>query len=101
LSKLKEEYKSLMTKAKKKETATAATPQRKEYEVTVLSRREITIYPRVGEELKQLLITYVAAGLPPETITIDKEKWTLEKEKAYIRERIEKRLKEKPETYKV
>jgi len=101
LSKLKKQYETLTTTTKKKTATTAATPQKKEYEVTILSRREITVYPRVGEEVKQLLITYVAAGLPPETITIDKEKWTLEREKAYIRERIEKRLKEKPETYKV
>jgi len=75
--------------------------KREEHEVTILSRREITIYPRVGEAVKQLLITYVAAGLPPETIIIDKEKWTLELEKKLIKRRIEKRLKEKPITYKV
>lgn len=74
---------------------------KEEYDVTVLSRREIVVFPKVGEELKQLMITYIAAGLPPATITIDKEKWTIEGEKRYIKEEIKRRLQEKPEKYRV
>lgn len=72
-----------------------------EYEVTVLRRQEISVYPKLGQEVKKLMITYTAAGLPPATITMDKDKHTPEKEKVAIRADIETRLKEKPETFKV
>lgn len=75
--------------------------EKKEYNVTVLSRREISVFPKVGTEVKQLLITYVAAGLPPHTITIEKKKHTTLLEKAEIRKSIEKRLTEKPESFTV
>ena len=45
------------------------------YEVTILSRREISVFPKLGEEVKQLLITYIGQGLPPNTVTIDKTKY--------------------------
>jgi len=72
-----------------------------EYEVTVIARDDVTTYPKLGVAVETRLITYVAAGLPPSTISIPKEEWTLEVEKKLIREDIEKRLKMKPETYKV
>jgi len=75
--------------------------KRKEYDVTVLKRTEVTIYPKLGEQQVQVMITYVAAGLPPRTIIIPKEEYSLEKEKELIRKDIEERLKEKPEVYKV
>jgi len=75
--------------------------KKKEYNVTVLSRDEIVTYPKLGEKREQILVTYVAAGLAPRTLTIPKEEYSLEKEKELIREDIEERLKKKPEVYKV
>jgi len=75
--------------------------EKKEYEVTILMRETVTTYPRIGEPVETTMITYVAAGLAPNTITIPKEKYSLELEKKLIREDIERRLKVKPETYKV
>jgi len=43
----------------------------------------------------------VAAGLPPNTIHIPAEEYSLEHEKQLIRKDIERRLKVKPETYTV
>uniref|UniRef100_A0A6H1ZXS7 Uncharacterized protein n=1 Tax=viral metagenome TaxID=1070528 RepID=A0A6H1ZXS7_9ZZZZ len=78
-----------------------AKPEKREFNVTVLNRREITIWPKVGQEVKQLLVTYVAAGLPPHTLTFDKLKYSKELEKKTIRLNIEARLKEKPESFTV
>ena len=75
--------------------------KKEEYNVTVLSRREVTIYPRIGVEVPVIQVTYVAAGLPPFTVEIEKAKYSLELEKRLVRESIEKRLLEKPETYTV
>jgi len=75
--------------------------QKKEYNVTVLSRDEIVTYPKLGEKAEQILVTYVAAGLAPRTLTIPKKEYSLEKEKELIRQDIEERLKKKPESYKV
>lgn len=71
------------------------------FDVTVLSRREISVFPSVGTEVKQLLVTYVGQGLPPSTITIDKTKYTEQAEKLMIREDLLRRLKEKPVRLKV
>ncbi|MBW2559506.1 MAG: hypothetical protein JRE40_01490 [Deltaproteobacteria bacterium] len=73
----------------------------KKYDVTVLSRDEVTTFPKIGQPVVNLLITYVAAGLAPYTITIPKDEWTPEKERELIRKSIEARLKVKPETFKV
>ena len=75
--------------------------EKKEYDVTILDRSEITVYPKLGEKQVQVMITYVAAGLPPKTIIIPKEEYSLEKEKELIRKDIEERLKKKPEVYRV
>ena len=75
--------------------------EKKEYDVTILDRSEVTVYPKLGEKQVQVMITYVAAGLPPKTIIIPKEEYSLEKEKELIRKDIEERLKKKPEVYKV
>jgi len=48
-----------------------------------------------------VLVTYVAAGLPPATVEIPEEEYSLELEKRMIREDIERRLEERPETYTV
>jgi len=75
--------------------------EREEYNVTVLSRREVDTYPTLGNKVTQIWITYVGAGLAPNTIYIDKAKYTKELEKRMIREDIINRLKRKPETFKV
>ena len=72
-----------------------------EVSVTVIRRREITTYPTIGVAKVSVLVTYVAAGLPPWTVTIAKEEYSLEKEKAEIRASIQERLMAAPESYKV
>jgi len=71
------------------------------YDVTVLSREEVTTFPKIAQPVVNMLVTYVAAGLPPATVTIPKDEWSPEEEKRVIREDIERRLKFKPETYRV
>jgi len=74
---------------------------KKEYNVTVLSRDDIATFPKLGQKVVTRLITYVAAGLPPYTVRIPKDKWTTELEKIQIRASIEARLAKKPEAYRV
>lgn len=71
------------------------------YNVTVLSRDEITTYPKLGQAVITITTTYVGAGLPPHTIRIPKDRWTLEMERTLIRASIEDRLEKKPEAYRV
>jgi len=71
------------------------------YNVTVLSRTEVDTYPKLGVKAIQVWVTYVAAGLAPSTIFIDKAKYNISLEKKLIREDIEARLKKKPESYRV
>jgi len=75
--------------------------EEQEYEVTIIGREEVTVFPRLREAVRVYMITYVAAGLPPATIEIPVEEYTEEREKELIRADIERRLKFKPETYKV
>jgi len=70
-------------------------------EVEILSRTEVTTFPKLRQPLVQYVITYAAAGLPPATIWIPKAEWSKEEEAKRIREDIEKRLKVKPEIIKV
>jgi len=76
-------------------------PAEPEYEVTVLSRQEVTTYPKIRQPVVTVMVTYVAAGLAPATVMIPKAEYSLDLEKKRIREDIEKRLKVKLETYKV
>ena len=75
--------------------------KKQEYNVTVFPRDDVTTYPKVGVAVEMRMVTYVAAGLPPNTLSIPKEEWTPELEKKLILEDIERRLKVKPETFKV
>jgi len=97
--------------------------KREEYEVEILSREIITTYPKLRQPALTSLVTYVAAGLPPESISIlltdvEPEKpealaeqiragkgplWGryLEEERKRVRKRIEERLAAKPEVYRV
>lgn len=75
--------------------------QKREYNVTVISRSEITTYPKMNEPAYTIFVTYVGVGLAPNTIEIPKEKYSKEAEKNLIRKDIERRLKDKPETYRV
>lgn len=72
-----------------------------EYNVTVLRREEFTTYPKLGQAVIVLSVTYIAEGLPPHAIIIPKAEHTPVKEKELIRKDIEARFKEKPETFKV
>jgi len=75
--------------------------EEEKYEVTVISRDTVTTYPKIRTPVENVLVTYVAAGLPPSTVTIPKEEHTPELERKLIRADIEKRLKMKPETFHV
>jgi len=75
--------------------------EEKKYNVTILSRRTVSTFPRLGEEVRMVYVTYVAAGLPPATVMIPEEEYSVELEKETIRKDIEERLKRKPETYTV
>jgi len=97
--------------------------KREEYEVEIIDRAVITTYPKLRQPALTSLVTYVAAGLPPDHISIllsevapkrepelakqiEARKgplWDeyLEVEKKRIREQVEKRLAVKPEVYKV
>ena len=72
-----------------------------EYDVVVLSRDDITTYPKLNKPAITVMVTYVGAGLPPFTIRIPKDGWTPEQEKTLIRASIDDRLKKKPEGYRV
>lgn len=75
--------------------------KRQEYDVTVIKREDVTTFPKLATPVVNVLVTYVAAGHPPRTVTIPKDKHTPDLEKRLIREDIEKKLKEKAETFKV
>jgi len=78
-----------------------AKAKKQEYEVTIISRETITTYPRIGEAVRTVMVTYQAADLPPATISIPEAEYSLEEEKKRIRADIERRLKVKPEVYRV
>ena len=71
------------------------------FDVTVINREEITTYPKIATPVQSILVTYVAAGLPPKTLTIIKTDYTERNEKKLIRDDIEQRLKHKPESFTV
>jgi hypothetical protein len=75
--------------------------KKEEYNVVILSRAPVTVYPKLNVAEEHLLITYVAAGLPPNTLNILKKDWTAEKEKQLIRMDIIARLMQKTESYRV
>ena len=75
--------------------------QKDEYNVTVLSRAPITTYPKLRQAVETMLVTYVAAGLPPHTVRIPLDRFTPENEKTVIRASIEDRLTKKPEAFRV
>ena len=72
------------------------------HHIRILRRTPITTSPRPGEVLTTLAITYVADDLPPRTIWIDQEKWSLEVEKKMIHAELEE-LEKRPrvEEYEV
>ena len=70
-------------------------------EITILSRRKYTTYPKLKQAVVNIDITYVAGDMPPRTITIPEAEYTLEVEKKRIKADIEDQLKVKPETYTI
>lgn len=73
----------------------------RKYNVIVLSRGSEMTFLKVGEPIIIKLITYVAAGLPPHTVRIPKDKWTIELERTAIKDSIQSRLAKRPESYRV
>ena len=49
--------------------------KKEEYEVEILSEDTIITYPKLGQPVETVAVTYVAAGLPPATIFIPKEEY--------------------------
>lgn len=74
---------------------------KKPLDVTILSRDEITTFPKIGQAVIQVQVTYVAAGLPPATLFIPKNEYSLEFEKKQIKKDVQDRLKKQPESYQV
>jgi len=74
-----------------------AEEEKKEYEWTVLSRETVTTYPRIGEPVETIIVTYVGEGLPPHDVHIPKEEWSPEEEDKRIAADIHQRLRFKPE----
>jgi len=66
-----------------------------------LSRSEVVTYPGLNKPATTVMVTYVAANLPPHTLHIPKQDWSEPKEKQLIRKSIDERLKAKPEAYRV
>jgi len=71
------------------------------FEVEVLRRDRITVYPKIRQPLRIYRVTYIADDLPPATIDIPVDEWSLEREKQLVRRDIERRLRFRPEVYTV
>lgn len=72
-----------------------------EHTVHIIDRTRIIVSPKPGQIAPVYIITYATDILPPSSIQIPEAEYSLEKEKALIREDIKRRLEFKPETYKV
>jgi len=70
-------------------------------EVTILSETEIVTYPRIGEEKRQIAVTYVAPGFPPRTIFIPAEEYSEERVKELIKEDLKQLKKRKVRTVRL
>ena len=70
-------------------------------EVTILSETEIVTYPRIGEERRQIAVTYVAPGYPPRTLFIPAEEYDEERVKKAILEDLKQLKKRKARTLRL
>jgi len=70
-------------------------------EVEILSREEIVTFPKLKQPKVFVAVIYATKDLPPATIWIPKEQYSLEKEREMIREDIKRRKSFTPEVYKV
>ena len=75
--------------------------EKEEISITVIRRRDVVTYPKIAMPVINVLVTYVAAGLPPSTVIIPKKEYTLDLEKQLLKQDIQRRLKIVPETYRV
>lgn len=75
--------------------------QEKKQNVVILNRSTVTTYPKLNQPAETMLVTYVAAGLPPHTLHIPMEEYSEPKEKQLIKKSIEERINSRPETYEV
>jgi len=75
-----------MAEAKEKKEKEEKKEKKKEekFEVTILDRTFIEVFPRLRERHAQVLVTYTYADFPPRTVTIDL--FDLFKEKQVIAE---------------
>jgi hypothetical protein len=70
-------------------------------EVEILSREEIVTFPKLKQPKVFIAVIYATKDLPPATVWIPKEEYSIEKEKEMIREDIKRRKSFMPEVYKV
>jgi len=70
-------------------------------EVTIVSRKPIVTFPKIGVAKRQTVVTYSTADIPPTAIFIDEEEYTKEKEAQLIKQDIARKRKAKVETIKV
>ena len=71
--------------------------EKREYEWTIIARDTVTTFPKVGEAVETIIVTYVGEGLPPSSLEIPKEEWTQKREDELIAKDIHERLKFKAE----
>jgi len=72
-----------------------------ELEVTILSRDDITTYPRLREAVKVRVITYLAPGMPARTVRIPVEEWSPEREAQEIARDIKAYREFRPEVKRI
>lgn len=79
-------------------------PQEKNAEgidVTILDRSEISTYPTVEKEVKVISITFTAPTIPPLTVRIPLEEYTVERETEEIKKAIKEYKAVKPEVKRI
>ena len=72
-----------------------------EIEVRIIRERVVTTTPKLGEEARTMVVTFVAPGLPPLTVWIPEEEDTPEARAAAIRSKIQAALATEKKTLKV
>ena len=69
--------------------AEEAKPGEEKMKVRILSREEITTYPKIKTPVKTIAVTVHAPGYPPFTLFIPKDEWSKEKERELIKQKLE------------
>lgn len=70
-------------------------------EVTILREEEILLYPTAEKGQVSIAVTYSTRDMPPWTVLIPKDEYTLELRAEKVRESIEQRRAQTPETIRI